>query len=127
MSTIETGTGEGYTARVNGAGQLQTVSTVSGEVTNFPGGCSANRVPMELHETSTELLDEELDRVEFLIQNQGSEPAYIRLGTSSATASDWKIPAGGDFRLQHYGGAVKGISTVTGTTLLVWELVRSVS
>ena len=124
MSTIETGTGEGYLAKVNSEGRLQAEASVTGEVTSNPCSATSNRASFELDEDSTTLLDEEANRVELLVQNQGSEPAYVNLGADPATDEDWKVPGGGEFRLERYTGVVKGISTMTGTTVLVLEIVR---
>ena len=125
MSILETGTGEGFLVKVNKNGQVEAQAAVTGEVTSNPCGAIANQASFDLLNESTTLLEVEQSRVEFRIQNQGSDAAYIHLGVDPATVEDWRIPAGGELRLERYIGVVNAVSTVDpGTTLLVWELVR---
>jgi len=114
-TTIQSGDGQGYAAKVSEDGLLATETQAS------PHG--VYRSSVNVTATSGTLVAARAGRRGIWVQNQGANPAYLRFDSSAALVTDWSIAAGGEFRSDSfaYEGEIRAISVGAGTTVLVLE------
>jgi len=131
MSTVsvESGTGEGYTARVDSSGALVTAveGTVTTEVSNTVTSEASPASSGALNSTSVSTSSVELkaansSRRGLQVQNQGANSVYVNFGTGSATTSGFEIGAGVTYTCPvRYTGAIQAITASGSSTVLVVE------
>lgn len=58
------------------------------------------------------------------VQNQGANPVYLRFDTVAATAADWLVAPGGEFRAESmaYAGAIQAIAVGGNSVVLVLQM-----
>lgn len=107
-ASIETGTGEGFLASVDSAGNLQT--EVNNTVTVQKADLTVYRAVVTAGVASATLLAARTGRQGLWIQVQGAFPCYLRFANAAATNQDWLVAAGGEFRAEDF--TYEGIITV---------------
>ena len=120
-SAIETGTGEGFLARVSSAGNLQT--EVANPVTVEKAALAVYRTVVTAGVASATLVNARTGRQGLWIQNQGAFPCYLRFASAAATNADWLVAAGGEFRAEDftYEGVVTVIAPGGNSAILALE------
>jgi hypothetical protein len=125
MSTaLETGTGEGFLARVNSSGRLE----ISGEVTNTvltrTEGATVYRSRVTVTSSSGVLVAARTGRQGLRIQVQGANAVYLRFEGADATNEDWLVAAGGEYVADRfsYAGPIRAIAPGGDSAVLVLEL-----
>ncbi|NUN52308.1 MAG: hypothetical protein HUU06_05915 [Planctomycetaceae bacterium] len=120
MNVAVQGSPEGYLAKVNSDGQMETATEVTNTVATKPGAAAAYRTRVTLTTTSSTLLAARTGRRGLWIQNQGANPVYLRFEAAAATNQDWLLAAGGEFRADNfaYEGEVRG-ATGAGTSAVL--------
>ena len=115
---------EGYTARVNSDGQLSTESEVTNAVETQPAIGSITRTSVTVQTTSGTLVAALGGRRGIWIQNQGANPVYLRFAAAAATAADWLLAPGGEFRQERfpYEGEIRAIAVGGTSVTLVLEM-----
>jgi hypothetical protein len=113
---IETGTGEGYLARVTEEGRVETSTK--------PASATVHRTSVTVQTTSGLLVGEREGRRSFHGQNQGANPVHLRFEAAAATNADWLVAPGGVFRAEEfpYEGEVRAIAIGGTSVFLVLEL-----
>ena len=121
-SAIETGTGEGFLARVTSTGNLQT--EVGNTVTVERADVTVYRAFVNAGTTSGTLLGARTGRQSLWIQNQGAFPCYLRFANAAATNQDWLVAAGGEFRAEdfRYADIITVITVGGNSNILALEM-----
>jgi hypothetical protein len=118
------GSPEGYLAKVNSDGQVETATEVTNTVDTKPAAAAAYRTRVTLTTTSGTLLSARTGRRGLWLQNQGANPVYLSFEAAAATAQDWLLAAGGEYRAESfpYEGEVRAIAVGGGSAVLAIEL-----
>jgi hypothetical protein len=122
-ASLETGTGEGYLARVNSSGRLETSGEVTNTVTTKAEGLTVYRTTATVASTSGVLVAARAGRQGLRVQVQGANAVYLRFESADASNQDWMVPAGGEYLADRfpYAGAVRAIAPGGDTAVLVLE------
>lgn len=114
--TIMDGGGSGYLASVNSDGELATAST--------PAAHAVFRTSVTVQTTSGVLVGARTGRRGLWVQNQGANPVFLKFDPSAATAGDWQVAAGSEFRAETfaYEGEIRAISTGGNSAVLALEM-----
>ena len=115
---------EGYTARVNSDGQLSTESEVTNAVDTQPAIGSLTRTSVTVQVTSGTLVAALAGRRGLFLQNQGANPVFLRFAAAAATAADWLVAPGAEFREARfpYEGEIRAIAVGGTSVVLVVEV-----
>jgi hypothetical protein len=113
---IESGNGEGYLLVVDEEGSAR------GRTKPTAGDATSSRPTVGV--TSAQLVAARDSRQFLLLQNQGANPVYLSFGTTAATAQDWMVPAGGEFKSDRfpYAGPIQAIAVGGNSAVLVIEV-----
>jgi hypothetical protein len=124
MNVAVQGSPEGYIAKVNSDGQVETATEVTNTVDVKAAAGAVYRTRVTVAVTSGTLLSSRTGRRGLWIQNQGANPVYLRFEAAAATAQDWLVAAGGEYRAENfpYEGEVRAIAVGGNSAVLGIEL-----
>lgn len=115
VSTVETGTGEGYQATVDATGSLLAK----------PGPASVETDSVSVATTGTTIAAARPGRRQVDIQNLDAiNPVHVRLEAAVATTGDLKLAPGARYSFPpsvSYEGEVRGIAVGSAVTVVVVE------
>jgi hypothetical protein len=137
---IESGDGQGFTLKVNSAGQAQmqaevtnTVNTtgevdasVVNTVTTKGLECEVVRTSQAVGTTSVTLLTATEARRSLRVKNLSSNTVYLRFGEDDATTDDWPLAPMGEFvgDDMNFYGELQAIASGASSPVLALELVE---